>query len=190
MFAEKVTTDLKGHFKIQSIDALTGEVLDTFEKRNMIMDVGRNNLALLLSGISGSYKINKFVLGTDGAKSGQPTVPKDETDGFISSRTSLFSEIDTNLYEYYITFTPNSNASYASIAETDTAAGSTMLITQTNNIIQYDIELSSLAANNTTSVNYTEAGFYAGDVLFAMRTFPVKVKNSSTKLKITWQFVF
>ena len=39
-------------------------------------------------------------------------------------------------------------------------------------------------------VPYTEAGLYAGDVLFSLKTFAAKVKDESTKFVITWKIYF
>jgi hypothetical protein len=180
---------LIGHFKMEVIDILTNEVVDSFEKRNLIMDIGRENLVSLVGGINTSYKIGRFAFGTEGHKAGDYSTPKDDTDGFVSTRTQLFSE-ELGSYTYYVDFIPSMSGSFANVAESDVGAGSTVIVTQTNNVLQYDVEIASLAGNNGSTVNYTEAGFYAGSKLFSMRTFPMKAKNSGVKIKIIWQFVF
>ena len=40
------------------------------------------------------------------------------------------------------------------------------------------------------TVAYTEAGMYAGDDLFCMRTFAVRSKDVSSVLRITWTLIF
>lgn len=37
---------------------------------------------------------------------------------------------------------------------------------------------------------FTEAGLYVNDRLFSMKTFPAKVKDDTTELKVTWKIIF
>lgn len=185
MWNEKL--DLKGYFKIDSYD-LDNKLIDTYESKNLIMDNGRINIANFMSGIGTNSKITKFVLGTEG-HSTSLLEPKTSADGFVSSRTSLFSE-DTESYEYTIEFVPTTSGDYATVTETDIGAGSKVKVTVNTDLITYEIELAGPAGNNASSVPYTEACFYAGTRIFAMRCFPVRVKDSSTRLVITWQFQF
>ena len=182
----KDSLGLQGYFKIDTYD-LDGNLLDTFEEKNLIMDKGRNNLASYSAGFGGS-PITKFVLGTQGH--GLSLLdPKTALDGFVSSRTKLFSE-DSTSYEYYISFVPTTNGGFATVTETNAGAGSKVKVSVATNLITYEIEVAGNAANNGGSVPYTEAGFYAGTNLFAMRCYPVRVKDISTRLVITWQFQF
>jgi hypothetical protein len=179
--------NVQGYFKIDSYN-INGELIDTYEHKNMIMDNGRINMCTFMSGYSGSSRISKLVLGTQGHGISLLD-PKTEADGFVSSRDSLFSE-DTSSYEYNILINPTTNGQEADIIEDDSEAGSKIIVTQNGNLLTYEIEIAGPAANNGSSVPYTEAGFYAGTSLFAMRCFPVRVKDSTTKFIITWSFQF
>lgn len=179
--------DLKGYFKIESFD-LEGNLIDTYEHKNLIMDNGRKNIASFMAGFDSPSRIDKLVLGTQGH--GISVLdPKTEADGFVSSRTSLFSE-ETSSYEYSLNFTPTTNGDYADVVESDLGAGSKIKVTLTDMFLEYQIEIAGSAGNNGSSVPYTEACFYAGTNIFAMRCYPVRVKDSSTRFVITWQFQF
>lgn len=183
----KDSVDVKGYFKIESYD-LEGNLLDTYEHKNMIMDNGRRNIAQYMAGFTTPTAINRLALGTEGH--GISVLdPKTEADGFVASRTSLFSE-ETSSYEYYIDFVPTTNGDYATVTETDVGAGSKIKVTLSDMFLEYQIEISGDAANNGSSVPYTEACFYAGSNIFAMRCFPVRVKDATTRFIITWQFQF
>lgn len=179
--------DIKGYFKIDSYD-LQGNLIDTYEHSNLIMDKGRENLCTFMAGFSGSSRITKLVLGTQG-HGATLLDPKTSSDGFVSSRTSLFSE-ETSSYEYTISFVPTTNGGYATVTESNSGAGSKVKITQSVNLLSYETEVAGPAANNGSSVPYTEAAFYAGTKIFAMRCFPVRVKDATTKFVITWSFQF
>lgn len=177
----------KGYFKCELIK--DDKVIDTIEDYNLIMDRARYNIATGISGFSGGTPITKIVFGTSGNEVGNLTVPKTAADGFVSSRTSLFSEANGS-YTYTINFVPTTSGSYATVTETDINSGSLVTVTYTNTSITYVVEMSQTAGNNGSSVNYTEAAFYCGTNIFSMKCFPVRVKDNSVKIKITWSFTF
>jgi hypothetical protein len=177
-----------GDFKAELLD-IDGNILETTEEHNMIMDLGRSSISSILSGL-GTTPINKVVFGTLGYN-GEPLTPIDpNTLGFIPSRTNLFSEAEIGYYTYVINFVPTTNGGYATVTETNSNAGSTVKITQANNMITYEILLSINAANSSGTVNYTEAAMYCGTNIFAMKTFSAKPKDNSSTIKITWSFTF
>lgn len=181
---------VEGYFKIETFK--NDKIVDTFEGHNMIMNLARNNMAELVAGLAEGEPINKFVIGTLGSKTTDVLVPKDSTDGFTPTVTSLFSENTTN-YSYAIQFQPTGiNAVQVPVYETDT--GSTVKITVTGTATTFEIVVSENAANNlgtgAAAVGYTEAALYCGSQIFAMRCFPVKAKDVDTRLKITWTIQF
>jgi hypothetical protein len=187
MFSD--TIKVKGFFSIERYDAYTNTLLDVFDNQNLVMDVGRSKLASMSAGFSNNF-INKIVLGTKGHVNGNLLQPKTEADGFNSSLTKLFSQADSS-FNYTINFTPTTNGGQALVVEDTKGAGSTVTVTQTDNIINYEIELNENAGNIVDStVGYTEAGMFMDSTLFAMRTFPVRSKDSGTRFKIKWSFVF
>lgn len=183
----KESLGLKGYFKIQSYD-LEGNLIDSFEENNLIMDKGRNALATFCSGFATPSSINRFAIGTMG--SGDTVLDPKVYPEFNSTLTSLFSEQSSSAYEYYIDFIPTTSGELATVMESDVGAGSTLKVTLEDSLLSYEITLSASAANNGSSVPYTEACFYAGTEIFAMRCFPVRVKDATTRLVITWQFQF
>ena len=89
--------NLKGYLKVETLDAETRNVLDTWEDPNLIMVAARQNMAGLVAGFTGGTPINKLVLGEYGAiLAGTPSVnilsPKTAVEGFNDKRTQLFSE--------------------------------------------------------------------------------------------------
>ena len=73
-----------------------------------------------------------------------------------------------------------------------------------NSTIQYIINITNANANGPTSgsgaIAWTEAGLFSSEgvndtngtngKIFAMRTFPAKIKENTTNFKITWKVVF
>ena len=179
---------LKGYFKVETLD-INDNVTETFEDNNMIMDNARVNLATGISGFAGGVPITQIAFGTQGNVTGDVTTPKTVANGFISSRTDLFSEQNAG-FTYYINFVPTTNGGFATVTETDVGAGSTVQITLTNTNIQYIVEMSQTAGNNSSNVKYTEAAFYCGSNIFSAKCFPVRVKDTTVKLRVYWSFTF
>lgn len=188
---------MRGFFKFEALD-LNGNVIDSYFEENMIMDKARSNMCELISGVTVGQPINKFIIGTGGhvgAGSGSEQLlnAKVLTD---ATRTVLFSE-ELSLYSYPIVFAGTGSASGDRVIslEPDAIPGdinsnSTVNILQTGTDVTYTITLPSGVANHGGVVAYTEAGFYAGDDLFNMKTFPAKVKSNSVTIRITWKISF
>ena len=178
---------ISGHIIIECLDK-SGAVIDRFEKNNLIMDNARNAMTKLAAKITGSAPINKFVIGTSGHITGNYLTPKTEVQGFVSSRTRLFSE-EVPSYTYPIVFTnPGSvSGNCAIVSEPD--SGTVISLLTTTNSIQYTIEIDSAAANNTGIVVFTEAALYAGSDIFSMKCFPGKIKDNTVSLRIIWKIL-
>ena len=63
------------------------------------------------------------------------------------------------------------------------------------NVAKYTIFIPQNRGNNAHDVStdviaYTEAALYAGDNIFAMRTFPARTKEGNLEFKITWSITF
>lgn len=63
-----------------------------------------------------------------------------------------------------------------------------------NTTVTYVYEIGMTQGNGQNSErgtsSFTEAGMYINNRLFCMKCFPVKMKDSSTKLRITWKIIF
>lgn len=179
---------LNGHIIIECLDK-SGTVIDRFEKHNLIMDTARTAIANLACSLGTSEPLNKFVLGTEGHITGDYLTPKGEAEGFISSRTELFSE-EISSYTYPIEFSNPGTASGACTIISEPDTGSTVELEYLNNNIKYTIEIPELSANNTGIVVFTEAALYAGDNIFSMKCFPGKIKDTTVSLRVIWTILF
>lgn len=182
-----IFAQFKGHFTVECLDKNLN-VIDRYEEDNLIMDKARINVCDLVTGLSVGKHINKFVLGTQGHDSSL-TDPKTSSDGFISSRTQLFSEeTGGTIYPISWTVTDSNDADATNIIESD--SGSTVHITRSGTTVTYNIIVPIGAANGTGTVAYTEAALYASDNIFSMKTFSGKIKDDTVQLRITWSITF
>lgn len=179
---------IKGHFTIQSLDK-DGNVLDEYKEDNLIMDTARTIMAERLSNIVAKTTIDKIVIGTEGHKTGDILTPKDSSDGFVSSRTQLFSEESAD-YNYSIGFTVPGTTSGAGTSIIEADSGSSMTILQAGNEVTYAVDFATTAANDGGTATFTEAALYAGTDIFSMKTFKAKVKDASVTLRIIWKIIF
>jgi len=179
---------VKGYFKIEAIN-LQGEVIDKFEKHNLIMDNARRTFPNYIASIAGTQPINKFVLGTNGHIAGDILAPKNEIDGFVSEREMLFSEETgmENVDFETLTFNPNGVS-----GDTNTCddGKSTVKITVVDTDVIYEVNVHNLSCNGDGTIVFTECAFYTGDDIFSMRTFKGKIKDDSVSLRITWKIMF
>lgn len=182
------TYKLKGHLTIESYDKF-GNLLEKYENHNLIMDAARIAMAQMTAGLSNSSEINKFVLGTAGHIGGDYLNPKTEAEGFVGTRTQLFSE-ETLGYTYPIAFdTPGTPTGVCPIvSEPDT--GSSITIAYTDKSVEYTINITEVAANNSGVTVFTEAALYSGSNIFSMKCFPGKIKDNTVSLKIVWKILF
>jgi len=199
---------IEGHFKIEVIDKKTKEVIDSFEQKNKIMKKAKSTMQQAMMGKAAGggniIMLNTFVLGTRGHE-GNLLQPRT----FSYELTDLFS-ITENEPIYPITFDSNSNIvdeGYdPSMPGSDGTPTRVNIYTESgtdNEAIIYEFLIYEDSANNNGNpVAYTEAGFYSNlnqnlgitdpvyGNIFAMRTFPAKIKDSSTQIKITWRIIF
>ncbi len=176
--------EVKGHFTILSLDK-DGNILDKYEDNNMIMETARNSMADNLSGISVNT-IDKIVFGTEGHKTGDVLTPKDINDGFIATRTELFSEEEAK-FNYPIEFTVpgTTGGDCTGIIEPDN--NSKVHFLQSGTELTYTVDLADEAGNNSGTAVFTEAALYAQDRIFSMKCFKAKVKDSSVLIRVIWK---
>lgn len=179
---------VQGHIVVECLNQ-NKEVIDRFENHNLIMDSARIAIPKLACGLSTSSEMNKIVLGTEGHVSGDLLTPKGEAQGFISSRTQLFSE-ESQTYAYPIVFTNPGTASGSCSIVSEPNSGSTINLEYITNSIQYTIEIPNDAANGTGVTSFTEAALYAGTNIFSMKCFPAKIKDNTVSLRIVWKIIF
>lgn len=207
----------EGFFKIEQFDK-DNNLIDSYEDQNMIMRDSKRSVAYLTNGaypdaVNNMY-INAFVLGNKGSVEGDLLTPK----SFSFERTGLFAQSTTGGVTYPIVWNPkldpNQNPITASTASKYVVSeGSTVLPSVTNDstvditieddsTIVYVINISNANANGSGegAIAWTEAGLFTaegtndtsgiGGKIFAMRTFPAKIKENTTNFRITWKIVF
>jgi len=191
--------NFKGHLKVEQLD-INRNIISSWEDSNLIMDTARIDMAGLISNFSGSNPINKFVIGNNGHTPGLGKVsenilfPKTSNEGFVSTRTQLFSEDNTIApglnYNYPITWAPPVGANSTVIADDGVSTIATSIGGTYGTTTQYIFELPTTVANNTGTIPYTECAMYAGTDIFSMRTFPAKIKDNTVILRVTWSITF
>ena len=181
-------TPLSGHIIVECLDK-TGKVLDRFENHNLIMDKARTAMSSLACALTTAEPINKFVLGTEGHITGDFLTPKGEAQGFLSSRTQLFSEESAD-FTYPIEFTNPGTASGSCVVDSEPDSGTTITMSYVGNDVEYTINIPETAANGAGISVFTEAALYAGGNIFSMKCFPAKIKENTVSLKVIWKILF
>ena len=199
---------LEGHFSIELIDTKTNEVIDKYESKNKIMRDAKVSMRQAMKGETvgsgDAIMINTLVLGTRGHDGNllQPkTFSYDLSNLFAITENEpvypiTFDRLGTNIDEGYDPSMPGSDG-------TPTDLNVYTESTTDNETIVYEFVIHEDSANNQGNpIAYTEAALYtnvdqnlgitdpAYGKIFAMRTFPAKIKDSSTQLKITWRIIF
>lgn len=198
----------EGFFKIEYLDN-NENVLYTYEQKNMIMSKSKASVANSTLGTTPQIDyINKIVLGNAGHETSNLLVNK----SFAYTRTRLFAEDRSNINDriYPIIFDPLSIAGDFSIPVTGEDETNVVKATPStvsakivdNSTIEYVFSIPEANANGTGVAAWTEAALYTkrGEILntnpivsgniFAMRTFPAKVKENTSVFRITWRIVF
>jgi hypothetical protein len=176
-----------GHIVLECIGK--DGLVDRYEQDNLIMDAARIAVAPAIAGVSNTAPMNKFVIGTEGHVTGDYLTPKTELEGFISSRTELFSEeLSSFIYPIEFQVPGTSSGACTVISEPDT--GSTVNLNYMGTDVTFTIEIPELSANNSGVVVFTEAALYAGDNIFSMKCFPGKIKDNTVSLKVIWTIKF
>lgn len=88
---------LEGHFRIECLDKHSN-VIDSFEDHNMIMSSARQTMSEIFSNLAEATYATKFIIGNLGCKDSSLFSAKTSEEGFVKSRTSLFSEYADTLY--------------------------------------------------------------------------------------------
>lgn len=202
---------IRGHFKIEVIDS-KGNIIDSHEDHNLIMNNARNTMAEILAGTDGkTYPINKFYMGTLGHVKNSIFTPKREVHGFIPSRTDIFAEPSKDVgLDYdsskegitydYIEFDPTTKSITNNVEVLRDGANnhSTVNVSVTGleydePVVTYTIEIAQDAFNgrtNTEGMIYTECGLYTDKGIFAMKTFAGKIKEKTVGFRIVWSIIF
>jgi hypothetical protein len=197
------------------LDSWESSNLIMIDSKKVMRNAMRGLLANPEPAINTNIHINTFVLGTDGHQNDNLLAPKN----FQNDRTDLFCVENQNGKAYPITFGANGNIideGYDEDLPNSRNEASTVTINNLsdsgNEIIEYIFEIPSANANDSGNpIAYTEAALYTnlnqvipnigsnpGDPLviqdygdiFAMRTFPAKIKDSTTSFKISWRIIF
>ena len=183
--------NFKGHLTIQALDK-AGNVIDQWADNNLIMETARINMANIIAGMHSGNYINKLVLGTQG-HNGDYLIPKTDTEGFVNTRTQLFSQEDSS-YFYTVKFenTNGINGNLTLVQEDDTTTGESSSVNCVVNgtDITYTFDIPGLNANGVGTAVFTEAALYAEDEIFSMKCFKGKIKESSVALRIIWKIMF
>jgi len=189
---------ITGFFKIDSKD-ISGNIIDTYEHQNTIMDAGRSNVMSWLHSLKeNTSEISRFVLGINGYDGGSvPAV-------FLSSRTETFSESSLDDF-YYIDFLTDDATGVTTIdpnspkgEEGNPAVNSIVTITQDDiaYTLTYRFQIPQDNANGGGSRQYSEAALYCNNApdtvnkIFAMRTFPERAKDNTISYDIEWTISF
>lgn len=219
---DTVNKPTEGYFKLECLD-INGNVIDSFEQKNMIMFNSKPSVA---NSTIGTYPyidyINKIVLGDRGheVSSGNLLIGRD----FGYQRDRLFAEEEQG-NTYVVVFNPLVRSGDGSISDIKYEAfheGTSSKTQVLNNkakvnakiinvsTIEYTIEIDASNGNGPNGIQpWTEAALYTkreesveydnsqspigtpkNGKIFAMRTFPAKIKEPTTTLKITWRVIF
>ena len=197
---ETISDTLSGYFSIKTVDKSGKE--EIWEEKNLVMDNARNVISKLLSGFNSGKIVNTFKLGVDGNVTGDLLTPKTSSQGFISSRTQLFSETNATSV-YRIRFAPAAGLATQTLNTTNTTDGvqCTVSVTVSSNVVTYVVTIPEGAANKNLSgvdstIPYTEAALYSNnsgytdELIFCAKTFPVRVKENTVSMVITWSITF
>lgn len=207
-----------GHFSIQMLNK-SGEVIDSYEDNNLVVNDARGAMSALLSGKKGSVGINTLVLGTRGHNEvdNNILIPKPVgQNGYDENRTQLFSEEQGTPFFYTIKWDTNdlkdagespveftnNEVEFVAKGQRKKDNGSELnaengkipvKITLQGNSVQYEFTIPEQYANGadgSSVVAFTEAGLKCGEKLFSIKCFSAKIKETSVSIKIIWKIVF
>jgi len=197
------------------IDSWESSNLIMLDSKKVMRNAMRGLLANPEPIVNTNIHINTLVLGTAGHQNDNLLAPKN----FQNDRSDLFCVELQNGKAYPITFSAQGNIldeGYDEDLPNSRLESSTLTINNLsdsgNEIIEYVFEIPNANANDSGNpIAYTEAALHTnlnqiipdlgvnpGDPLtitdygdiFAMRTFPAKIKDYATSFKITWQIIF
>lgn len=199
----------RGYFKIESLDK-DGNIIDTYEDNNLVVVNARIYMAKVIAGqVTNAVGISRFVIGTDGYGTnlmtplnvGDKFTKGQQTEIFDENRNQLISQ-SFNDYYYTVDFTdPGANGYATNVSgigngEKNSSASPSVNVNAAGTVLTFVVILPSDVANGSNdSAAFTEAGLFfktsgTSYNMFAMKTFPVKAKDSSVEHKITWTIYF
>lgn len=207
----------RGEFGIYSYNK-NNELIDAYEEKNLIVYGARSVMAKVLgaftedvTGACGMLNpINRLVLGTRGHIGNDILTPvlvgemHPDLGLFSPERDELYSE-QTKENNYHITFDPAGalevfddeipgtmyNNGIAGTEDVALNSAKREITGDFGNVVRYTITIDQNCGNLPgVPVTYTEAALYAGDTMFAMKTFPARVKEDTVKFVIIWSVIF
>lgn len=202
---DTVEMNIKGEFTIKSYK--DGVLQDSFSDRNLVVTGSRSAVAAAISGIKNPQPINRLTLGTQGhieadSKFSPKLVNATYTEfgqslSYTEDRDKLFSEelgrttLDLKFYPVTSSDESQKLSAIAFYNTTEVTTTNTFVEVFTDcNSVTYKFSIEEGLGHGGDFTAYTEAGLYAGAVLFSMKTFAAKVKDESTQLEITWKIYF
>jgi len=218
LLKDEVQKPTEGYFKLECFDK-DNNLIDTYEHKNMIMQRSKASVAnaTMGEGLQLDY-INKIVLGNKGSDNGNLLVGRDfsftRTNLFAESEGG---DTFTILFDPLGRAGGGATPIITEFAVGDVSAPgvSTINVNIINNsTIRYIFDISPGSGNaiSDTGVKpWTEAALYTrrddnvdyvsgsnatigsppnNGNIFAMRTFPAKIKDATTTFRITWEIVF
>jgi hypothetical protein len=207
-FDDKTDNTVEGYFSIEVIKKDTGEVIDKWEESNKIMLDSKKVMRDAMMGQLGSdgkpLRMNTFALGTRGHDT-NVLVPK----LFDYTMSDLFS-VSESAPIYPITFDENGDIideGYDPNLPNSRFVDSTVTVisetgSDTETIVFTFLIPEENANENNGPIIYSDAALYTNqnqDIsgtpidygsIFAMRTFPGKIKDPTTYFRITWRIIF
>lgn len=160
---------------VEEIDPKTGRTLRTIvhHKRNLVVNLGKENLCFLLAAPQTTRHITSFKLGTKGNVTGDNLTPvePEDTDRDLKDTVTAFQK-DFTAYAMYPTDNTKTEIQFSCILEPGEANAADTSV-------------------NQGAIAYTEAGMYTkAGVLFARETFPAVVKTINRRITFTWSILF
>ncbi len=88
---------VEGHFHLECLDK-NNKVLDVFDDHNMIMTSARQTMSEIFANLKENTHASKFIVGNMGNITGNILKARTASEGFVKTRTSLFSEVPEKIY--------------------------------------------------------------------------------------------
>lgn len=166
---------IRGEFLLETKSNQDSYEVQEHEK-NLIVNNASVVMAKILSNNTTNKQIDSFRLSTGGVDDLGDIITPDLNQSNLKSPSTAYTQSFTPLNGNPVpTINKDSNGS---------TVYNEIIITNTQNTIKYVIIIKEDNAN--TQENYSEAGLFLGNDLFATKTFTNKQKDINTEWKITW----
>jgi hypothetical protein len=117
---------LKGHWKIDLVEEISGKLLQSYEFDNVICNNGKERMSKMLNGVSSTY-YRAIAVGTDATvASAAQTALLAEVARSTSAVLSYEADYKAKLY-YEFSFGSNYTLAEAGVFDSETVSGSTIL---------------------------------------------------------------